>query len=69
MGWASSADPLGNVWLTFKSEEDAVGFCQEQGFSFEVVEGKPYERQHQSYANNFVYTGGPAKTESKDDFW
>jgi hypothetical protein len=45
------------VRIDFKSEEEAVAFCEDQGFDY-VIEGtKPYERKHQSYADNFQYSG------------
>ncbi|RXM95083.1 NADH dehydrogenase [ubiquinone] iron-sulfur protein 4, mitochondrial [Acipenser ruthenus] len=34
MGWASTADPLSNMVLTFSSKEDAVAFAEKNGTYF-----------------------------------
>uniref|UniRef100_A0A2K6L0I2 NADH dehydrogenase [ubiquinone] iron-sulfur protein 4, mitochondrial n=1 Tax=Rhinopithecus bieti TaxID=61621 RepID=A0A2K6L0I2_RHIBE len=31
MGWASTADPLSNMVLTFRTKEDAVSFAEKNG--------------------------------------
>uniref|UniRef100_A0A8C6P482 NADH dehydrogenase [ubiquinone] iron-sulfur protein 4, mitochondrial n=1 Tax=Nothobranchius furzeri TaxID=105023 RepID=A0A8C6P482_NOTFU len=38
MGWASSADPLSNMVLSFSSKEDAIAFAEKNGWSYEVTE-------------------------------
>ncbi|TRZ14294.1 hypothetical protein HGM15179_012833 [Zosterops borbonicus] len=34
MGWASTADPLSNMVLTFSTKEDAIAFAEKNGFEF-----------------------------------
>ncbi|KAL8203894.1 UNVERIFIED_CONTAM: NADH dehydrogenase Fe-S protein subunit 4 ndufs4 [Gekko kuhli] len=31
MGWASTADPLSNLFLTFATKEDAIAFAEKNG--------------------------------------
>lgn len=38
MGWASTADPLGYLTIDFETEEQAVRFCDDQGFKYTVQE-------------------------------
>ena len=67
MGWQSSSDPLGNISMNFESEAEAVEFCKDNGFNYVIEAERPYERQHRSYSDNFVYTGNPKI--KPDDFW
>ncbi|KAF4804639.1 hypothetical protein TURU_005420 [Turdus rufiventris] len=34
MGWASTADPLSNMVLTFSTKEDAIAFAEKNGLAF-----------------------------------
>ncbi|RMB95401.1 hypothetical protein DUI87_28122 [Hirundo rustica rustica] len=34
MGWASTADPLSNMVLTFATKEDAIAFAEKNGLEF-----------------------------------
>jgi hypothetical protein len=55
MGWASSADPDGQVRLTFETREEAVAFARRHGIPFEVTEPAAPKRVLKAYADNFAY--------------
>jgi len=58
MGWASSGDPLSNISMTmyFASAEDAVRYCQRQGYTYFVDEPHVYKHPvKKSYAANFAW--------------
>jgi NADH dehydrogenase (ubiquinone) Fe-S protein 4 len=38
MGWASTADPVSILKMEFTTKEEAIKFCNKQGFHFEVQE-------------------------------
>jgi hypothetical protein len=69
MGWWSSTDPYDNVYLYFDSKEDAVNFCNSNGWQFHVSERRgllspdevptPEQEEfesfiNQSYSDNFL---------------
>ncbi|XP_008334328.1 NADH dehydrogenase [ubiquinone] iron-sulfur protein 4, mitochondrial [Cynoglossus semilaevis] len=55
MGWASSADPLSNMVLTFSSKEDAIAFAEKNGWSYDVSEKKSSKPRVKSYGANFSW--------------
>mmetsp|Transcript_23455 Transcript_23455/g.40098 ORF Transcript_23455/g.40098 Transcript_23455/m.40098 type:complete len:176 (-) Transcript_23455:48-575(-) len=62
MGWSSTSDPLSNTHLTleFQTAEDAVRFCDENGWKSQVVPTKPNRALHakpKKYADNFKWQG------------
>ena len=62
MGWSSTSDPLSNTHMTleFESSEDAVRFCERNGWASEVVQPKPNNSMHAKprlYAANFSWKG------------
>jgi len=66
MGWTSTSDPLSNTHMTleFGRQEDAIRFCQQQGWKYEVVESKPNKEIFASpkkYADNFKWKGGKGR--------
>mmetsp|Transcript_11968 Transcript_11968/g.22052 ORF Transcript_11968/g.22052 Transcript_11968/m.22052 type:complete len:172 (+) Transcript_11968:23-538(+) len=55
MGWASSADPLSNMAVEFKSPEDAMDFCEKNGWEYHVEERKEPTFKPKSYGANFSW--------------
>ncbi|XP_061249529.1 NADH dehydrogenase [ubiquinone] iron-sulfur protein 4, mitochondrial isoform X1 [Bos javanicus] len=55
MGWASTADPLSNLVLTFSTKEDAVAFAEKNGWSYDVEERKVPKPKSKSYGANFSW--------------
>ncbi|KAE8636353.1 hypothetical protein XENTR_v10002952 [Xenopus tropicalis] len=55
MGWASTADPLSNMLLSFSSKEDAISFAEKNGWSYEVEEKRIPKPKSKSYGANFSW--------------
>ncbi|EDM10379.1 NADH dehydrogenase (ubiquinone) Fe-S protein 4, 18kDa (NADH-coenzyme Q reductase), isoform CRA_a [Rattus norvegicus] len=55
MGWASTADPLSNMVLTFSAKEDAVAFAEKHGWSYDVEGRKVPKPKSKSYGANFSW--------------
>ncbi|XP_074788905.1 NADH dehydrogenase [ubiquinone] iron-sulfur protein 4, mitochondrial [Athene noctua] len=55
MGWASTADPLSNMVLTFSAKEDAIAFAEKNGWSYDVEEKKIPKPKSKSYGANFSW--------------
>ncbi|XP_078594712.1 NADH dehydrogenase [ubiquinone] iron-sulfur protein 4, mitochondrial-like [Branchiostoma floridae x Branchiostoma japonicum] len=57
MGWGSSADPLSNlaVTLSFDSKEDAMAYCDRNGWAWEVEEKREPRMRAKSYGANFSW--------------
>ncbi|XP_057687708.1 NADH dehydrogenase [ubiquinone] iron-sulfur protein 4, mitochondrial [Corythoichthys intestinalis] len=55
MGWASSADPLSNMVLSFSSKEDAVAFAEKNGWSYEITDKRAPKPRVKSYGANFSW--------------
>ncbi|XP_075955150.1 NADH dehydrogenase [ubiquinone] iron-sulfur protein 4, mitochondrial [Anarhichas minor] len=55
MGWASTADPLSNMMLSFSSKEDAVAFAEKNGWSYDVTEKRTAKPRVKSYGANFSW--------------
>ncbi|XP_023814711.1 NADH dehydrogenase [ubiquinone] iron-sulfur protein 4, mitochondrial [Oryzias latipes] len=55
MGWASTADPLSNMVLSFSSKEDAIAFAEKNGWSYEVTEKRSSKPRVKSYGANFSW--------------
>ncbi|XP_015678368.1 NADH dehydrogenase [ubiquinone] iron-sulfur protein 4, mitochondrial [Protobothrops mucrosquamatus] len=55
MGWASSADPLSNIQLTFSTKEDAIAFAEKNGWSYDVQEQRIPKPKSKSYGANFSW--------------
>ena len=56
MGWISSADIRQQVRLHFDTKEEAIAYCEQNGFPYRVFEPSPPKRVVQDYADNFAYT-------------
>ncbi|XP_053180688.1 NADH dehydrogenase [ubiquinone] iron-sulfur protein 4, mitochondrial [Scomber japonicus] len=55
MGWASTADPLSNMLLSFSSKEDAIAFAEKNGWSYDVTEKRAPKPRVKSYGANFSW--------------
>ncbi|XP_028604273.1 NADH dehydrogenase [ubiquinone] iron-sulfur protein 4, mitochondrial [Podarcis muralis] len=55
MGWASSADPLSNVLMTFSTKEAAIAFAEKNGWSYDVQEQRIPKPKSKSYGANFSW--------------
>uniref|UniRef100_A0A8B9FZJ8 NADH dehydrogenase [ubiquinone] iron-sulfur protein 4, mitochondrial n=2 Tax=Amazona TaxID=12929 RepID=A0A8B9FZJ8_9PSIT len=55
MGWASTADPLSNMVLTFSTKADAIAFAEKNGWSYDVEEKKIPKPKSKSYGANFSW--------------
>ncbi|XP_042191262.1 NADH dehydrogenase [ubiquinone] iron-sulfur protein 4, mitochondrial [Callorhinchus milii] len=55
MGWASSADPLSNMVLTFSTKEDAVAFVEKNDWSYEIMEKRVPKPKVKSYGANYSW--------------
>ncbi|XP_073536424.1 NADH dehydrogenase [ubiquinone] iron-sulfur protein 4, mitochondrial [Phyllobates terribilis] len=55
MGWASTADPLSNMVLSFSCKEDAVAFAEKNGWSYELDEKRIPKPKSKSYGANFSW--------------
>jgi NADH dehydrogenase (ubiquinone) Fe-S protein 4 len=56
MGWCSSGDPLSNMKIQFESKEDAIKYCEKNGWDWYVQESsfeKPFKPK--SYGVNFSW--------------
>ncbi|GAA5830322.1 hypothetical protein JCM5353_007591 [Sporobolomyces roseus] len=57
MGWASSADYMQGTHVKFNSKQEAIAFCEKQGWEFYVQEPNVQKFVTKSYANNYKYVG------------
>ncbi|XP_038621874.1 NADH dehydrogenase [ubiquinone] iron-sulfur protein 4, mitochondrial [Tachyglossus aculeatus] len=55
MGWASTADPLSNMTLFFRTKEEAVDFAEKNGWSYDVQERRIPKPKSKSYGANFSW--------------
>jgi len=55
MGWSSSGDPLSNMQVKFSSKEDAIDFCERNGWEWFVQEPQVPNPKKKSYGANFSW--------------
>jgi len=55
IGWSSTGDPLSNTEVNFMSKEDAIAFCEKNGWSWFVEEQKKPTFKRKSYGANFAW--------------
>ena len=55
MGWASSADPDGQVRLYFESRDQAIAFARRHGLPHEAYEPAEPKRVLKAYGDNFAF--------------
>ena len=53
MGWNSSNDTKKQLNLSFSNLDDAISWCNSNGFAYSVVETLPKKIKPKSYASNF----------------
>ena len=55
MGWTQSKDTLNQVKINFDTQEEAIRFAEDKGWSYRVK--KPHERKvkPRNYGDNFKY--------------
>jgi len=56
MGWSSSGDPLSNIQVDFMQKEDAVAFCEKNGWPWFVEEPVEKPMRPKSYGANFSWS-------------
>ncbi|KAB7507432.1 NADH dehydrogenase [ubiquinone] iron-sulfur protein 4, mitochondrial, partial [Armadillidium nasatum] len=55
MGWASTADPLSNLEVDFDCKEEAIAFCEKNGWAWEMQKPPQKAPRAKSYAANFSW--------------
>jgi len=55
MGWSSSGDPLSNMAIDFSGKEDAMAFCEKNGWDYFVEERQRPTFKRKSYGANFSW--------------
>jgi NADH dehydrogenase (ubiquinone) Fe-S protein 4 len=58
IGWASSADYMQGTSLKFRTREDAIHFCEKQGWDYLVTEPHYARIGVKSYAANYQHSPG-----------
>ncbi|CAH1961516.1 unnamed protein product [Acanthoscelides obtectus] len=56
MGWTSTGDPLSNLKVQFTSKEEAIEFCEKNGWKYYIQESKLEKKfKPKSYGINFSW--------------
>lgn len=55
MGWSSTADPLSNMKVSFATEEEAIEYCEKNGWQWYVEVPKPTKSKVKNYGVNFSW--------------
>ncbi|XP_012944639.1 NADH dehydrogenase [ubiquinone] iron-sulfur protein 4, mitochondrial [Aplysia californica] len=55
MGWSSTGDPLSNTEVNFMSKEDAIAFCEKNGWDWFIEAEKKPTPKRKSYGANFSW--------------
>jgi len=55
MGWASSGDPLSNMNVEFMNKEDAIAFCEKNGWPWFTEEKSERKMKPKAYGTNFAW--------------
>ncbi|GIX82035.1 NADH dehydrogenase iron-sulfur protein 4, mitochondrial [Caerostris extrusa] len=55
MGWSSTGDPLSNINVQFATPEEAIAFCEKNGWPYYVDEPKVSTFKPKSYGANFAW--------------
>lgn len=53
MGWAGSGDMLGQVRLTFDTQEEAIAYAKRSGIAYRITPTHDRTIKPKSYADNF----------------
>lgn len=52
-GWVGNAETTTQVRLAFETKEDAIAYCEKNGFDYHLVPAPPVKLKLQAYADNF----------------
>ncbi len=56
MGWISSRDMRSQLRLSFDTKEEAIAYCEREGFTYKVFAERPQRPvRPKSYADNFRF--------------
>lgn len=55
MGWISSADPNGQVRLSFDTKDEAIAFARAHNIPHQVIDTPEPRRAVKSYSDNFAF--------------
>lgn len=55
MGWIGSGDTQAQVVLHFQTREEAIGYAERHGITYDLELPSPQKMQPKSYADNFRY--------------
>jgi len=55
MGWTGSADPQGQVRLTFETKEQAIAHARSNSIPHQVIEPVEAKRFPKAYGDNFAF--------------
>jgi hypothetical protein len=56
MGWTSSSDMKSQLRLWFDTKDDAIAYCERNGFGYVVIEPKDKAPKKMAYADNFKFS-------------
>ena len=52
-GWNGSGDTDTQVNINFRTQEDAIAFCEKKGLQYHLIPAAPVKMKIQAYADNF----------------
>ncbi|XP_064621080.1 NADH dehydrogenase [ubiquinone] iron-sulfur protein 4, mitochondrial-like [Lineus longissimus] len=55
MGWTSTGDPMSNMHCEFRSQEDAVAFCEKNGWAYNIENKHMQKFKAKSYGANYSW--------------
>ncbi|OQR68789.1 NADH dehydrogenase-like [Tropilaelaps mercedesae] len=55
MGWTSTGDPLSNMNTQFQTKEQAITFCEKNGWNYFVEDPAPVRPPKKNYGQNFAW--------------
>ncbi|GLV43438.1 fused lobes [Carabus blaptoides fortunei] len=55
MGWASSGDPMSNMKVEFSSKDDAIAYCEKNGWQWFLQESTEKLARSKNYGVNFAW--------------
>src|SRR6202165_2252718 len=58
MGWTSSGDMKQQLTIRFHTKEEAVAYCDGEGFPYQVTDRKEPPPGPAAYADNFAFRRG-----------
>lgn len=55
MGWTTSGDVRQQLRMRFATKEEAIAYCERQGFAYQIHENLLPSRRTMAYADNFSF--------------